>query len=134
MASLTPASRSSSAFRRADPLPAAAAVLGTLLALAPPALSWPPGTRVAALALVLGVAPGLLVARRAAADWSGVERGALALALAPFLTAAPAALLVLAGLRLVTAARGVALAVAVLSARAAWRPAPDPARPPAPRV
>ena len=66
-----------------------------------------------ALALVLGFAPGWLVARRLIPERDPTLRAALGIALSPFLTAAPAALLMLAGLGIQATARAIAILVAV---------------------
>jgi len=94
------------------------ALLAVVLALPP---AGPPGLRALGLALVLGVLPGWIVARHALPGWSAAGRAMLAVTLSPFLTAAPAALMVGAGVSVATAARIVTLAVAVLAAWEAWR-------------
>jgi len=96
--------------------------LGAVLALAlvlPPA--GPAWLRALALALVLGVLPGWIVARRVLPGWTTAGRGMLAVTLSAFLTAAPAALLIVAGAGVAAAARLVALAVMILAAREALR-------------
>jgi len=79
------------------------------------ALAAPPWAGAAALAVLLGVLPGWIVARRAAPRLGGAGAMALGIAISPFLVAAPAALLRLAGLSLTASARGVVLAIAALA-------------------
>ena len=96
-----------------------------LAALAAMAAHWLPAPLAAcALALALLVAPGAALAdalwpRDATARWAG------AIALSPFVAGAPFALLLLAGMPVVGAARTVALLVAVACAWQASRPGPQ---------
>jgi hypothetical protein len=86
-------------------------------------LPLPAAVHAALMAAALGVVPGALAARRLAPAATPAVRALLALALSPFLCAAPAALLVLSGVSVALAARAVAGAVAVLALLAARRPA-----------
>jgi hypothetical protein len=79
------------------------------------ALGAPAWARAAALAVLLGMLPGWIVARRVAPRLGGAGAAALGIAISPFLVAAPAALLRLAGLGLTAGARVMVLAVAALA-------------------
>jgi hypothetical protein len=90
----------------------AAALLSAAAALPLPI---PAAIRAVPLAIALGFVPGWLAARVIAPGAPGAMRALLGLSLSPFLAAAPAALLVLAGTPVVVAARVVAGVIAVLA-------------------
>ena len=85
-------------------------------------LPLPAAIRVPLLALALGVVPGVLAARLLVPSARGAAHALLALVLSPFLCAAPAALLVVAGVPVALAARIVVAAVTLAALLAALRP------------
>jgi hypothetical protein len=88
----------------------------------------PAPIHVALMAAALGFVPGALVARRLAPEASPAMRALLALTLSPFLTAGPAAVLVLSGASVALAARAVTGAIAI-AALVEARAAPPPSAP-----
>ncbi len=106
--------------------PAVGALLffGLAVALASP-LAWPAALEVVALAIVLGYAPGALIAPILAPRSGAAGRTLFALATAPFLAGGAAAVLLALGVPPPNAARGVLWAVAVASLVASlWPPTP----------
>ena len=95
------------------------ALLCAAVALAIPA---PAAVHAALFGLAFGVVPGVLAARRLVPGASPAVRAMFALALSPFLAAAPAALIVLSGVPVALAARAVAAATALLALLDGLRP------------
>lgn len=90
-----------------------ALLLGAVAIVAGLPVDWPTPITVAALALTLGFTPGWLVARRLAPRAGTAGRALFALATAPFLTGAPAALLFALGVAPLVVARVILAAVAL---------------------
>jgi len=91
---------------------------GALLVTLLPA---PPALHAASLAILLGVLPGVPIARRVAAPRGLAGVAALGVALSPFFAGVAGTLLLLAGVPAPWAARAVAIAAATICAVDAWR-------------
>lgn len=98
-----------------------AALAAAALAISP-AGALPPLLAAVALTLTLGIVPGAWLARQVAPGEASDAGAACALMLSPFASGALLALVRLAGLAAEPAARGLALALALLSAWEALRP------------